>query len=218
MTIGHNTRSCLLLTSQRTATTNEVASLLRRSGVRTSICPVSEGFAGALAGEDCRLVLLDASDGDATTLDMLAAVRRVRPDVPVLVLVRQGDVTAAVRAMKAGATDCIEIPAQVRRLCETIDRLCWQTDRNCLTSNARLTQMERVVLRHVLEGCTTREIAKALNRSPRTIDVHRRRFMHKLHVSNIASLMKQAIHAGLISQADGHRVRRDRSDRGCADL
>jgi DNA-binding NarL/FixJ family response regulator len=64
--------------------------------------------------------------------------------------------------------------------------------------NADLTIREVQILKHIAEGDTSVEIAKKLNVSPATIEVHRRNVMRKLGLNNIAHLTRYAIRHGLI--------------------
>jgi len=60
-----------------------------------------------------------------------------------------------------------------------------------------LTNREREVLQLVAEGHTTKEIAKSLSLSVKTVDSHREHIMDKLGIHNIAGLTKYAVREGL---------------------
>jgi DNA-binding NarL/FixJ family response regulator len=62
-----------------------------------------------------------------------------------------------------------------------------------------LSSREREVLQLTAEGKNTREIAVALNISPKTAETHRRQIMQKLKLSNIAELTRYAIREGISS-------------------
>lgn len=64
--------------------------------------------------------------------------------------------------------------------------------------NVHLTAIEEEVLRAIVNGMTTKEVANSLFRSARTIDAHRRRVMEKLHARNTADLVRMAITKGLV--------------------
>jgi DNA-binding NarL/FixJ family response regulator len=55
-----------------------------------------------------------------------------------------------------------------------------------------LTPTERRILRLIAEDRTTKEIAEALDISPRTVETHRQNMSHKLHLSGSHSLLKFA--------------------------
>ena len=61
-----------------------------------------------------------------------------------------------------------------------------------------LSRRERVVLQLIVEGNTNTEVARRLQISPRTAEVHRASIMHKLNFSNVTELMRYAIKRGII--------------------
>ncbi len=56
-----------------------------------------------------------------------------------------------------------------------------------------LSQREKDVLQLIMEGLKTKEIAKRLGVTDRTVETYRRRLMTKLSVHSVAGLIKQAI-------------------------
>ena len=63
----------------------------------------------------------------------------------------------------------------------------------------RLTSRQREVVQLIAEGYTTREIAKKLNVSVKTIDTHRTQIMDRLNIHDIASLVRYAIRMGIVN-------------------
>ena len=62
-----------------------------------------------------------------------------------------------------------------------------------------LSKRERQVLQLVAEGRSSAQIAATLHLSPKSVDTYRSRVMQKLHVGDVASLVKFAIQHGLTS-------------------
>jgi two-component system, NarL family, response regulator NreC len=62
-----------------------------------------------------------------------------------------------------------------------------------------LTAREREVLQLAAEGKTNPQIAARLHISPRTVENHRARLMHKLGLQNQSDLVRHALRHGLIS-------------------
>ena len=60
-----------------------------------------------------------------------------------------------------------------------------------------MSERERAVLRLIVEGLRTREIADALGISAKTVETYRARLMLKLGVDNLAGLIRMALRAGL---------------------
>jgi len=62
-----------------------------------------------------------------------------------------------------------------------------------------LTAREREVLQLMAEGHSTRQVARRLYISPKTVEAHRLKVMRKLDIDNVAQLTKYAIQEGLTS-------------------
>jgi DNA-binding CsgD family transcriptional regulator len=61
----------------------------------------------------------------------------------------------------------------------------------------RLSPREREVVRQIVEGHSTREIAEGLRTSVKTVEKQRRDAMRKLEVDNLASLVRVSLELGL---------------------
>jgi len=64
---------------------------------------------------------------------------------------------------------------------------------------SRLSRRERQILQLVAEGRSGVQIAATLHLSPKTVDTYRSRLMQKLHIGDLAGLVKFAIQQGLTS-------------------
>ncbi|MBN2314033.1 MAG: response regulator transcription factor [Sedimentisphaerales bacterium] len=67
------------------------------------------------------------------------------------------------------------------------------------SSKEHLTARERQVVQLLAEGKSTKQIARQLHVSPKTVDSNRRQVMKKLGISSVAELTKYAIREGLTS-------------------
>ena len=63
---------------------------------------------------------------------------------------------------------------------------------------AMLTDREREVLQLIAEGLSSKEIAKVLGVSLKTVDSHRSNLMDKLDIHKVSGLVRFAIRAGLV--------------------
>jgi two-component system response regulator FixJ len=102
-----------------------------------------------------------------------------------------------VRALHAGAFDFLEKPVEGALLLErvraalAIDAERHKADhnrRNLEMRLARLTARERTVMELVVQGHSSKEIAKTLGISHRTVEVYRSRIMEKLRVPTLLQL------------------------------
>ena len=65
------------------------------------------------------------------------------------------------------------------------------------SSQASLSNRETEVLEHISNGLSTTDIAQQLNISKNTVEFHRHNLMQKLHVNNVAQMVKRAMQMGL---------------------
>jgi FixJ family two-component response regulator len=149
-----------------------------------------------LAAKPCDLLIVDLDGCEQEGLDVLACARHAAPWVSTLAIVGQGTVSCAIRAVRAGAGDCLEKPLGEDQLVAAV-----RTQLACATSSVRrrakaLTPMEIRVLQLILAGRTSHEMAAELRRSKRTIDVHRKSIMGKLQAGSLAEVIKRAIEMG----------------------
>ena len=132
-------------------------------------------------------------------LDRLETRRAV---LPAVVMTGHGDIAAAVRAMKAGASDFIEKPFEEDVLLEILDRVRTAlatsisdlSRRDDIRSRLnRLTGREREVLASLVAGRPNKLIAYELNISVRTVEMHRAAMMERLGVRTFAEALRLAI-------------------------
>lgn len=97
-----------------------------------------------------------------TGLDLLADLRRITPDVPVIVMTAFGTVATAVEAMKQGAADYLTKPIDLDELDGLIARTLER--RALLSENEELRR--QVESRYRLEGLETASarMQEAINR------------------------------------------------------
>uniref|UniRef100_B0T0L6 Two component transcriptional regulator, LuxR family n=1 Tax=Caulobacter sp. (strain K31) TaxID=366602 RepID=B0T0L6_CAUSK len=151
-------------------------------------------------------VLMDIRMPEMDGLEVYAAMVERGVTMPVVVLTGHGDVTVAVRAMKAGAVDFIEKPfekavllaaieAAFERLEDADGRAARAAD--AAVAVAALTGREQDVLKGLAQGLPNKTIAYDLGISPRTVEVHRANLMSKLKVRSLSEALRIAFSAGM---------------------
>ncbi len=73
-----------------------------------------------------------------------------------------------------------------------------QADRVTRQRYAQLSEREREVLGLIVSGLTNKEIGRALNVSPRTLETHRANLFAKLEIDALAQLVRQ--YAALVDE------------------
>jgi FixJ family two-component response regulator len=167
----------------------EGAALLAEARIRTPIC-----------------IILDVHIPGRSGLDILKELNAQEYPAPIFVISGQGDIPMAVEAVRNGALDFIEKPFRageiVQRVSAAVD--AWGS-RQSRTRSAPpiqfpgrepLTRRERDVLTHLVVGATSKEAARQLGISPRTVEVHRARIMEKLGARNTADLIRIVMNEG----------------------
>ena len=142
-----------------------------------------------LRTQKCDLLIVDLKMYDIDTIALVKDIKRLVPWVAILAIADSGDIPMAIKAIKAGAVDVIEIPLEKNCFLKKIKPILQQ---NNADFSKFLTLKEMEVLRFILDGKSNKEIAYLLHRSTRTVEVHRKHIMQKLGVDNAVDLIKQA--------------------------
>jgi len=174
-----------------------VRKTLERVGVSVRCFEGADACLAYLESVPCDLLITDVKMPGKDGIQLLMEVRKQRPWLPVLVVTGFGDVPMAVRALKGGAADFIEKPLDREAFLKTVQTLLKENFERNSVVNHDLTNAEIRVLHLILEGKNNREIAAALHRSPRTVEVHRSHVMHKMGASNLVELLRRAADVGL---------------------
>ena len=148
-----------------------------------------------LDSRNCNLLITDVKMPDMDGLTLLAKARQVAPWVPVLVITGFGDIPIAVTALKLGAVDFIEKPLDRKAFLRKVGDILRENDFVQTPTGGVLTRTEKKVLALILNGHANKEIAHLLDRSLRTVELHRSHIMHKFGVDSIVELVKRS--AGL---------------------
>lgn len=126
--------------------------------------------------------------------------------LPVIVMGGHSDLGAAVRAMKLGAVDFLAKPPRDEELVAAVERAFEASRqregrRGARTAAAaavgRLSRRERQILEGLLGGLSNKGIARSLDLSPRTVEMHRANMMTALGTATLPEALRVAIDAGL---------------------
>jgi len=110
---------------------------------------------------------------------------------PVLFLTGHGDIPMVVHALKQGASDFLEKPADPRTMLDAVGKALasdkaargvHESRESLLAEIAELTPREREVLTEMVAGYLSKQIADHLNISTKTVEAHRLRICHKFNV------------------------------------
>ncbi len=157
------------------------------------------------------LVILDLSLPGASGLDLIKSLAQRHPSVPLLVLSMHDESLYAQRALAAGAKGYVMKTAGESALEEAIRRvlgggisLSPSMTNRMLTRMARgaeataspielLSDRELEVFERIGQGHTTREIARLLHLSIKTVETYRANIKSKLAIDTTSRLAQQAV-------------------------
>jgi two-component system response regulator FixJ len=137
-------------------------------------------------------------------LEVQRALQDKGVTLPVIIMTGHGDVSLAVKAMKAGAVDFIEKPFAKETLLESLDEGYRRLSRKGATDDRMrdaavrlqaLTSRERDVLDGLAKGLPNKTIAYDLGISPRTVEIHRANLMTKLEARSLSDALRIAFAA-----------------------
>jgi len=186
-----------------------VAALLNAAGYQVETFESGDSFMENL--DKIKLgnavLLIDVSMPGISGLEVQEKIGERRVSLPAVVMTAHGDIPMAVQAMKNGAVDFLEKPFTIDEISDALDRalarsstIAKVTLQPSLELKERLdslTSRERQVLDEIVSGSTNKQIARDLDLSPRTVEVHRQKIMLKMNTKNTAQLVRLAVTLGV---------------------
>jgi FixJ family two-component response regulator len=136
---------------------------------------------------------------DGTMLQEELKRRAVR--LPIIFLSGQGTIPVTVRAIKGGAVDFLTKPVDGSELLNCVREALktdlaeqeQDADRQSTASRlSTLTDREREIMLLTIEGRTSKEIARQLSISYRTVESHRAHILRKTGAANLVELARLA--------------------------
>ena len=149
-------------------------------------------------------LLLDIGMPEINGLELMEALIARGNRTPVIFLTGNATIANAVEMLKAGALDFIEKPPQidlllscVRKALEVdLQRRYEQLQFSDIDQRLkRLTAREREVLTWITEGKSNKMIARILDISSRTVEIHRANILNKMQAQSVAELVKMELTA-----------------------
>ena len=179
--------------------------LLGLRGYRTSLFADAASFLSALRADWQGCLIVDIRMPGMNGLELHRELQERGCALPVVVISGHGDVSSAREAFRADAIDFLEKPLDEGKLIQAIDE-AFRRQSASLGSRQQqqefsrrvdeLTPREHEVMELVIAGRHNREIAAALDISPRTVEVHKARMMAKLGADNVPQLVRICLESG----------------------
>jgi two-component system response regulator FixJ len=162
----------------------------------------AEGFLNGYDSDMPGVLLLDIKMPGMDGMQLQKHLKQNSVTIPIIMITGHGTVSMSVRAMKDGAVDFVEKPFRAQVLLDRIAQamdLDKQNRRDASEQQRiealfeRLTPRESEVMKLVVAGNTSKQIADKLEISDKTVALHRAHFMGKLDVSRVADVVRMAM-------------------------
>lgn len=192
-----------------TAVRESMALLIGTVGLRVQTWARPEEFIRDFDRESIGAIVLDIRMPGISGMTVLEQLVAQGVDLPVIMLTGHGTVDLCRRAFKAGAAEFLEKPVDDELLIDILQqavrrhvqsRQRYQADRLARERYQQLSEREQEVLGLIIAGLTNKEIGRALEVSPRTVESHRANLVVKLQADSLAQLIRQ--YATLVEKDD----------------
>jgi len=168
---------------------------VERSSFRNTVVQANTGatFVRALEVFEPDVILCDHGVADLSAAGALRLAQARLPASPFLLLAdtfEQSDCDC----LKMGAWDFI-LRSNLSRLLPAINLAM-----EACTPLRRLSRRQREVLQMLAMSCSTREIARRLDLSVKTVETHRAAVMKRLDIHQVANLVRYSLRVGLVQR------------------
>jgi FixJ family two-component response regulator len=184
------------------AVLDSIAELVMSVGLTAATFHSAREFRESFNPERPGCLVLDVRMARTSGLALQEELNAIGARIPIVFISGHGDISIAIKAIKAGAVDFVQKPYHEQQLLDSINEaLRRDAETREVTGSgegfaerlAALTDRERGVLEHVVQGLSSKAIAKVLDISYRTVELHRSHIMEKLRVRSVAELIKLVI-------------------------
>jgi FixJ family two-component response regulator len=185
-----------------------ISRLLRASGYQVVIHNSAAEFLAELHPDMNGCVITDLMMPGMDGMALQEALRKGGSPLPMIFLTGHGDIPITVQAMRGGAEDFLTKQAPKADLIAAVNRALARNEQD-RAERARLqalrqpfellTDREREVLHHVVQGKLNKQIAADLGIHERTVKLHRTNLTTKLRVHSVAELTRLVQEAGVFT-------------------
>ena len=154
----------------------------------------AESFLGAYRPARQGCLVLDVRMGGMSGPELHAELSRRGSLLPVIYLSGHGDIPLSVRAMQAGAVNFLTKPVNGSELLACLAQALREGEHRHMYALrlADLSAREREVMALAIGGLSNKEIARRLDISHRTVEIHKRHILRKTGTNSLLELARLA--------------------------
>ncbi|MEC5207602.1 response regulator transcription factor [Vogesella urethralis] len=181
------------------AVRDSLALLIGTQGLRVQTFEHAEAFLQHFRPDEIGCLVLDIRMPQTSGLALQDMLNLQNIQMPIIFVTGHGDLEECRRAFRGGAVDFLTKPVNSVQLLESLKKAIrisiQQQKQEAETQEVRqklerITERERMILRYVAEGRSSKEIARELDLSPRTVEAHRAKLFEKLEINSLAELVR----------------------------
>jgi len=175
--------------------------MLEQEGYSVKLYKSAEDFLDAYKTEQLGCAIVDIRMDGMSGIRLQEVICDRNILLPIIFLTGHGTISMSVKAMKEKAIDFLTKPVTAEKLLNSVHVAVSESER-ILAENekyivaclrlADLTERERDVLTEAVQGYSNKEIARHLNISHRTVEIHKFKIMQKTGALNILDLARIA--------------------------
>lgn len=166
--------------------------LLLTRGYPSTSHPSADSFLMGMGDAPVGIIICDVRMPGLSGIEFVRRMRGAGRRDAIIIITGHADVPLAVEAMKAGAIEFIEKPFDAVTMISAIaaarDGLIGELQAG--SGLEHLTRRERQVLELVSSGMTSKQAARTLSISHRTVETYRNKLLEKTGASNTAELVR----------------------------
>jgi DNA-binding NarL/FixJ family response regulator len=182
----------------------------------TDECETGEELLSKVIDSDFDIVVLDIDLPGRSGIEILKEIKKIKPNLPVLILSSFDEQRYGVRAIQAGANSYLSKDENKNVIIESLRKikggkkyitpklaevLAMELDK---TSDAplheNLSDRELEIMRHIALGRAVSEIAEILSLSVNTVNTYRARVLNKMGMKSNTQLALYALENGLLDK------------------
>jgi FixJ family two-component response regulator len=175
--------------------------LLKAVGLYSESFSTPQDFLRQKLPDSPTCLVLDVRLPGMSGLEVQRQLKEAGAQIPIIFITSHGDIPMTVKAMKSGAVEFLTKPFRDQDLLDAIHQALksnadWRREQNEITQlkerYEKLTAREREVMRLMMSGMLTKQIASTMGTSEITATVHRGQVMRKMGANSPVELGRMA--------------------------